>query len=151
AAQRYAAEYGVLPGGTIAVFTDNDSAYRAAIALHRAGARIAAIVDVRRQVSAAALALAGETGAEHLCGYAVVATNGRLGLKEIAVQRFDAATGALSGERRTISCDCLAVSGGWSPTIHLASQAGGLSRWDERLQAFLPPEANGKWGGAGAF
>ena len=99
AAERYAGEHGVLPGERIAVFTNNDTAYRAAASLHRAGGRVAAIVDVRRQVSSAALALARETGAEHFCGYAVVATKGGKALREISLQRFDAATGALTGER----------------------------------------------------
>ncbi|MFC3725230.1 sarcosine oxidase subunit alpha family protein [Neoaquamicrobium sediminum] len=151
AAQHYAGAFGVLPGEKIAIFVNNDTAYRAAAALHRAGARIAAIVDVRREVSAAALELARETGAEHLAGHAVVATSGGNALKDISVQRFDAATGALSGETRRIEADCLAVSGGWSPAIHLASQAGGAARWDDRLQAFLPPEPLQPWLGAGAF
>src|SRR5690606_36199886 len=50
--------------------------------------------------------------------------------------------GQLSGEPRPIEVDGLAVSGGRSPTIHLASQAGGPAVWDERLQAFLPPTAS---------
>ena len=139
AAARYATRFGVLPAGTIAIFTNNDSAYTAALALHRAGARIAAIIDVRRRVSTTALMLAQEAGAEHLAGYAVVATRGGSRLREVAIQRFDATTGTLSGEPRPIEVDGLAVSGGWSPTIHLASQAGGPAQWDEALQAFLPP------------
>src|SRR5690606_13839113 len=51
AAERYAVEYGVLPGEKIAVFTNNDGAYRAAAALKKAGAAIAAIVDVRATIS----------------------------------------------------------------------------------------------------
>ena len=151
AAERYATEFGVLPGERIAVFTTNDSGYRSAVALHRAGARIVAIIDVRRSVSAAVLVLAQETGAEHLTGYAVTATRGRAALREIAVRRFDVATGAVSGEARPITVDCLVVSGGWSPAIHLASQAGGAPVWDERIQAFLPPEPRQDWRGAGAF
>jgi len=140
AARRYAAEFGVLPGQRIAVFANNDSAYEAALALHRAGTPVAAIIDVRRDISTAALMLAAETGAEHLAGYAVVSTRGARALSEISVRRFDAGSGTLSGAPRPIPVDCLVVSGGWSPTIHLASQAGGPARWDERLQTFLPPE-----------
>ncbi|TIX24515.1 MAG: sarcosine oxidase subunit alpha family protein, partial [Mesorhizobium sp.] len=40
AAERYANEYGVLPGNRIALFTNNDSAYRSALALKKAGAAI---------------------------------------------------------------------------------------------------------------
>ncbi|MGH6948602.1 MAG: glycine cleavage T C-terminal barrel domain-containing protein, partial [Kiloniellales bacterium] len=52
---------------------------------------------------------------------------------------------------RDIEVDCLAISGGWTPTIHLASQAGGKPRFDERLAAFLPGEPREAWEAAGAI
>jgi methylglutamate dehydrogenase subunit C len=149
-AARYAAEYGVLPGDRIAVFANNDSAYAAASVLAHAGATISAIVDVRQSVSDAARELAASIGVQPLLGHAVVDTTGRHRVTGIRVQPFDAATGALSGASRPVDADCLAVSGGWSPAIHLASQAGGRPVWDERLQAFLPPEPSQAWIGAGA-
>lgn len=150
AAERYAREFGVLPGEKIAVFTNNDSAYRAAAALKEAGAAIVAIVDVRPEISPAARALAEQAGIVPLTGHAVTDTVGKR-LTKVMVQHFDAATGRLSGDPRPIEADCLVVSGGWSPAIHLASQAGGAPVWDGKLQAFLPPEPNQKWVGAGAF
>ncbi|WP_309085810.1 sarcosine oxidase subunit alpha family protein [Chelativorans sp.] len=150
AAMRYANEFGVLPGERIAVFTNNDSAYRAAAALRKAGAAIVAIIDVRQDISAAARKLAEEAGVAPLTGHAVVGTAGKR-LAKISAQRFDAATGRLSGDVRPIEVDCLAVSGGWSPAIHLASQAGGSPVWDEKLSAFLPPEPTQDWLGAGAL
>src|SRR5690606_26014423 len=86
-----------------------------------------------------------------LLGHAVVSTGGGKRLNSMKVQRFDAETGRLSGEARLVPIDCLAVSGGWSPAIHLASQAGAAPKWDSRLQAFLPPEPAQNWVGAGAF
>jgi sarcosine oxidase subunit alpha len=151
AAERYANEFGVLPGEKIAVFTNNDSAYRAAAALRQAGASIAAIVDVRPDISTAARDLAAQTGAELLLGYAVVGAEGGKQLAGIKVQRFDNSAGALSGEPRSIEADCLAMSGGWSPVVHLASQAGGKPEWDAERQAFLPPPPTQDWAGAGAF
>jgi heterotetrameric sarcosine oxidase alpha subunit len=151
AAERYASEFGVLPGRKVAVFANNESAYRAAVMLKKAGAEIAAIVDVRRQVSEAAHAAALSTGGEFLAGHAVVATEGGTRLSGIKVQLFDAATGALSGDPRSIDADCLVVSGGWSPVIHLASQAGAAPEWDDVRQAFLPPKPTQNWIGAGAF
>ena len=65
---------------------------------------------------------------------------GRQGAVRLKVEVFDAATGALSGDARTIDADCLLVSAGWSPLIHLASQAGASAEMGRRLQAFLPPE-----------
>ena len=150
AAERYANEFGVLPGENIAVFTNNDSAYRAAAALKQAGASVAAIVDIRPDVSVAARELAAQAGAELLLGYAVVGTEGGKGLSNIKVRRFDNA-GTLSGEPRIIAADCLAMSGGWSPVVHLASQAGGKPVWDAERQAFLPPSPTQNWIGAGAF
>src|SRR5690606_35779323 len=102
----------------------NDTAYLAAVALRKAGATIQAIVDMRPDISSAARSLAAEAAGELLLGHAVVATEGGRRLAAFKVQRFDAATGVLSGDARAILADCLAVSGGWSPAIHLASQAG---------------------------
>ncbi|TJW72169.1 MAG: sarcosine oxidase subunit alpha family protein, partial [Mesorhizobium sp.] len=72
------------------------------------------------------------------------------------VQRFDMVNGALAGEARSIQADCLLMSGGWSPTIHLASQAGAKAEWNAARQAFLPPKPTQRWPtqrwiGAGAF
>ena len=151
AAERYCNEFGVLPGQKIIVFTNNDSAYRAAVSLHEAGARVVAIIDVRSEISGAARDLANEADVEILAGHAVVGTAGRKSLTGVKVQRFDAETRRLSGVSRSIEADCLAVSGGWSPMIHLASQAGGKAEWNDELQAFLPPQPNQNWLGAGAF
>lgn len=150
AAERYVREFGVLPGRRIALFTNNDSAYRAALALKEAGASIAAIIDVREEISSAARAMAEQAGVVPLAGHAIVGTAGKR-LSKISVQRFTPVSSQLSGDVRPIDVDCLLVSGGWSPAIHLASQAGGTPVWDERLQAFLPPEPNQPWIGAGAF
>jgi heterotetrameric sarcosine oxidase alpha subunit len=151
AAQRYAAEFGVLPGTRLAVFTNNDSAYRVALAMKKAGATVAAIIDVRSEPSAAMRDVAAQAGAEMLAGHAVVAAEGGKALSGVKVQRFDAALASLSGDVRSIPVDCLLVSGGWSPAIHLASQAGTKPESDETLQAFLPPKPTQAWTGAGAF
>lgn len=151
AAERYAVEYGVLPGENVCVFTNNDGAYRAAAALKKAGAAIAAIVDVRGTISDAAREVAAAADVDPLTSHAVVSTSGGRRLDGVKVQPFDAASGRLSGEVRPVTADCLALSGGWSPTIHLASQAGSAPVWDERLQAFLPPKPTQNWAGAGAF
>jgi methylglutamate dehydrogenase subunit C len=151
AAERYVNQYGVLPGRKVAIFTNNDSAYRAALALKKAGGEIAAIVDVREKISPAAREIAGKVGGAHLTGHAVIDTEGGKQLTGIKVQRFDDRTGVLSDDPRNIPADCLLMSGGWSPTIHLASQAGLNPVWNDELQAFLPPQATQNWVGAGSF
>ena len=69
----------------------------------------------------------------------------------VKIRQYDLASHMLKGESRHIAADCLIVSGGWSPVIHLASQAGQAPKWDGTLQAFLPPEPIQNWTGAGAF
>ncbi len=49
-----------------------------------------------------------------------------------------------------IDCDLLAVSGGFSPAVHLHSQAGGKLEWNESQLCFLPAEARQAHDSAGA-
>src|ERR687885_2198720 len=51
AARTFLNRYGVLPGREAVVFTTNDSAYDAALDLHRAGVRVQAVVDARPEGS----------------------------------------------------------------------------------------------------
>jgi sarcosine oxidase subunit alpha len=37
-----------------------------------------------------------------------------------------------------IKCDCICVSGFWTPTIHLASQSGNKTKFNEDIDAFVP-------------
>ncbi|WP_271894596.1 sarcosine oxidase subunit alpha family protein [Candidatus Phyllobacterium onerii] len=145
AVRRYAVEYGVAAGNNVTLFTNNDGAYDAARTLSIAGVNVIAIIDVRSDVSGTCRDIASVAGAELLLGHAVTATHAGKTLSSISVQHFNAETGRVSGAPREIKTDCLGVSGGWSPAIHLASQAGGKPEWDEDLQAFLPPEPNQNW------
>jgi sarcosine oxidase subunit alpha len=40
-----------------------------------------------------------------------------------------------------IACDAVAMSGGWSPVVHLWSHCGGKLRWDEAQAQFAPDKA----------
>jgi sarcosine oxidase subunit alpha len=44
----------------------------------------------------------------------------------------------LAEARRTLDCDLLAISGGFNPVVHLASQAQAPLHFDQRLQSFVP-------------
>ena len=46
--------------------------------------------------------------------------------------------GELTSGVEQIAADLLAVSGGWSPLVHLHSQRQGKLRWDDELAAFVP-------------
>ena len=37
-----------------------------------------------------------------------------------------------------INCDCLGVSGGWTPAVHLFTQSGGKLKFDDNDNIFIP-------------
>ncbi|WP_406109730.1 sarcosine oxidase subunit alpha family protein [Streptomyces sp. NBC_01003] len=133
----YINRYGVTPGRRAVVGTTNDSAYDTVADLHAAGIDIAAVVDARPELSRRAAEIAEATGVRVLTGSAVVDTAGESRLTGVTVQALDA-DGQLVGQAEEFDCDLLAVSGGWSPVVHLHSQRQGKLRWDDDLVAFVP-------------
>ena len=150
AALAYARRYGVAVGSNVVVFTNNDAGWRRAVGIARVGVAVRAVIDPRREIPAALATELAETGAESLPGHVVTATSGGTALSSIRVEVFDATSGKISGAARDIRCDALAVTAGWNPLVHLASQAGGPPRYDEAIHAFLPGEPREKWIAAGA-
>ncbi|WP_333714311.1 sarcosine oxidase subunit alpha family protein [Yoonia sp.] len=123
AVRAYVNRWGVAPGKSVAVFGNNDDAHRTARDLAAAGVRVAAVIDSRADAK-----VEGDfpiyTGAE------VIATKGRHALESITIK-----TGSAT---RVIGCDCLAISGGWNPTVHLTCHMNGRPTWDARIAAFVP-------------
>ncbi len=151
AALAYACRYGVSVGRDVVLFTNNDSGWRKAVALSRAGVPVRAIVDPRANVPADAAGELTDTGADCLPGHVVVAAKGGRALRSTAIAAFDAATGRVAGGTRELKCDALAISAGWSPLVHLASQAGGPPAYDETIRAFVPGTPRESWVAAGAI
>lgn len=137
AVRSYLNRYGVAPGSRAVVGTTNDSAYDTVADLHHAGIDIAVVVDTRPVRSHRAAEVAEATGVRVLTGSAVVDTAGAGRLAGVTVQALDE-SGQLTGAPQSFDCDLLAVSGGWSPVVHLHSQRQGRLRWDEDLVAFVP-------------
>ncbi len=133
AALTYLRLHGVLAGREIVIATNNDSAYEPASALAAAGASVT-VVDCRRDGGAQ-----GKTGIRILAGRTVAAARGR-----------NAVQGVLLDDGTTLAADCVLVSGGWTPTVHLFSQAKGKLAWSDQLAAFIAGEAIDGTGVAGA-
>ncbi|MGH6924274.1 MAG: sarcosine oxidase subunit alpha family protein [Propylenella sp.] len=146
----YARRYGVSVGREVALFTNHDGGWRTAAALARAGIPIRAVVDPRGEAPERPAQELKETGAECLAGHVVSAAQGGNALRSVRIEAFDAASGRASGAPHDLKCDALLVAAGWSPLVHLASQAGGAPRYDKRLSAFVPGEPRGAWSPAGA-
>ncbi len=132
AARAYLNHYGVAVGRNVGVFTANDSAYAAALDLHKAGVKIAAIVDVRPNAAGPAVEAARKAGIEVLAGHAVTGTGGRLRVSSMQVAPVN------GGASRTIQVDALLMSSGWTPSLHMFSQSRGRVAWDEASGRFLP-------------
>lgn len=152
AARAYVNRYGVLPGRRIVVVTSHDSAYRAALDLHAAGAEIALIADMRGEARGALPEAARAAGIAVREGATVTGTRGR--------QRIAQAGIATAGpddprDENWLACDALLMSGGWTPSVHLHSQARGTLAFDAGLDAFVPdrapPDTQSIGAAAGAF
>ncbi|MCX4855293.1 sarcosine oxidase subunit alpha family protein [Streptomyces canus] len=140
AVRTYLNRYAVVPGSQAVVSTTNDSAYDTVADLCAAGIPVALVVDARPELSDRAAEVTAATRVRVLTGSAVVDTSGDHRLTGVTVQALDT-EGQLAGEPQSFDCDLLAVSGGWSPVVHLHSQRQGRLRWDSGLVAFVPEGA----------
>ncbi len=122
AVRAYANRFGVAPGKRVAVFTNNDDGWRTATDLAAKGVEITAVIDTRETDAQASI-----PRASIVMGGRVVDTAGRKGLTSITL-----------ANGQTIPTDCLAVSGGWSPNVHLTCHQRGRPGWREDIAAFVP-------------
>ena len=137
AAATYTRRHGVRVGTRVVMFTNNDSAYGSALALHEAGVEVAAIVDARSEaaLTGAGAARARAAGLDIRAASLIVRAHGRL-----RVSRVDVAP-RNGGKAVPLDCDVVAVSGGYSPTVHLFSQARGALAYDAGSACFLPAKS----------
>ena len=123
AVRSYVNRWGVAPGKAVAVFGNNDDAHRTARDLAAAGVKVTAVIDSRDDAK-----ITGDhpvyTGAE------VIATKGRHALESITLRTGNG--------QRVIRCDCLAISGGWNPTVHLTCHMNGRPTWHDAIASFVP-------------
>ena len=133
----YLRRYGVAPGTRAIIATNNDDAYLTALDLHAAGVEIAGIADMRDAPDAALLSRMKDAGIEVMAGSAVVEAEGKRNVSSVLVSQLRA-SGRPAIRPRRIACDLVAMSGGFTPSLHLWSHAGGTSRWDESRDAFFP-------------
>ncbi|MFT7252817.1 MAG: heterotetrameric sarcosine oxidase alpha subunit [Paracoccaceae bacterium] len=123
----YLNRYGVSPGKSVTVFANNDAAHQTALDLIGAGVTVNAVVDSRADATA--------KGDYRLyAGGQVIDTKGRHALSQITVRH--------SGGQKVLDTDCLAVSGGWNPSVHLTCHMNGRPVWNDAIKAFVPaPDA----------
>lgn len=145
AVRDYLVNWGVSVGDRTVVVTNNDDAYRTAIALVDAGLSVPAIIDARPEGAGALGAEAKAKGIRVEEGKAIAKVKGKTRVTGVALC-LQAGEGAVIDE---IACDCVAMSGGWSPVVHLWSHCGGKLKWDEAQAMFRPDPARAPTGADG--
>ncbi|MDU8912566.1 sarcosine oxidase subunit alpha family protein [Aestuariicoccus sp. MJ-SS9] len=137
AVRDYVVNYGVSPGDRTVVVTNNDDAYRTALTLKKAGLEVPAIIDARTSGGGALMEEAKALGIRVETGRGIANVRG---LKRVISVQIcaQAGEGAVLDE---IHCDAVAMSGGWSPVVHLWSHCGGKLTWDAQ-NAFFRPDAS---------
>jgi sarcosine oxidase subunit alpha len=134
AVRDFLVNWGVSVGDRVVVVANNDDAYRTALLLHRAGLVVPAILDARASPSGELVRRARDAGIPVAPGRGVAKVKGRSRVTGVAVCAV-AGEGAVLEE---VACDAVAMSGGWSPSVHLWSHCGGKLEWDEARAMFLP-------------
>ncbi len=139
AAKEYMKVYGVLVGKKPLIFTNNDSGYETAIEFKKNGID-SLILDTRKDPSSDAINEAKNLNIKIKFSYVVVAAKGYKKVKSADIAEISDSKKELS-KIENIECDCICVSGFWTPTIHLASQSGGKTKYDKEIDAFVPDKS----------
>ncbi|WP_435660386.1 sarcosine oxidase subunit alpha family protein [Leisingera caerulea] len=125
AVRAYLNRWGVAPGERVTVFANNDQAHRTARDLHDAGVHIAAVIDSRHDAPV-------DGPYQVIKGAQVCGSAGRQRVESITVR-------SVKGEEK-IQTDCLAMSGGWNPSVHLTCHLYSRPAWNREALAFVPAE-----------
>ena len=138
AIKRYADLFGVACGEKNIFLTNNDSAYETAISLIQKGIKVEAIVDNREEIESKLLYEIEKNNVKVFKGFTIVNTNGYKKINKVSLMKLSKDGQKVIGSKINLSCDCLGVSGGWTPAVHLFTQSGGKLKFREEDQVFIP-------------
>ena len=130
----YIVDFGTSCGDIMVLATNNDDAYRTAIAQCEVGLKVAIILDARSNVTGELPNKARSMGIRVETGMAISKVKGSKSVSGVSIC-LQAGEGIPIEE---IKCDVVAMSGGWSPIVHLWSHCGGKLNWDNNNAMFRP-------------
>ena len=130
----YIVDFGTSCGDIMVLATNNDDAYRTAIAQCEVGLKVAIILDARSNVTGELPNKARSMGIRVETGMAISKVKGSKSVSGVSIC-LQAGEGIPIEE---IKCDVVAMSGGWSPIVHLWSHCGGKLNWDNDNAMFRP-------------
>ncbi len=125
AVRAYLNRWGVVDGRNVAIFGNSDDAHRTASDLIAAGVHVSALIDSRHHATC-------DLDVPFYAGAQVSNAEGRKSLEAITISRA-------SGVDK-VQAECLAMSGGWNPSVHLTCHMNGRPVWNADIAAFVPTE-----------
>lgn len=126
-------KYSVLPGNRVILYANNNSIKTLANILVQEGKEIVAIITPRVEGYKGYQGFPSNLNI--LAGYEIKKTIGRNKIKGVVATSLD------GGKPVNLSCDLLAVSGGWNPNLQLWIQSGGSLTYASEIATFIPTNA----------
>ena len=142
AAKEYLKVYGVLVGRKPIIFTNNDSAYDTAIEFKKNGIN-PLVVDTRTNSDSSVISEAKNLNIDIKFSHGIANTKGYLKVNSAIIGKFNSDKSSYENLEE-VSCDCICVSGNWTPTVHLSSQSGNKLKFNETIDAFIPSQSRQK-------
>ena len=136
---KYLNYYGVSCGLNNFIFTNNDSAYETAISLFEKKMSVR-IIDIRKKANSKIVKQAEKLGINIYWNSTVTNTFGYRKIKSIEIMSLSDDGSKIVGNKTKVNCDCLVISGGWTPMVHMHTQSGGKLNFRDSDQVFTPKE-----------
>jgi hypothetical protein len=130
---------------------NNDAAYRATRSRWPKRAPQVCVADLRSAVPGVMLRQAHAAGIDVRAATAVSAAQGGQRVKRCLLAPYDMAQGRITGAAQAMDVDLVAMSGGWTPTVHLTSHRGIKPVYREDLACFVPGGFDKAHVGAGSM
>ncbi len=139
AAREYLKVYGVLVGKKPVIFTNNDTGYDTAIDFKKNGIN-PLVLDIRTNPESSIIKEAKNLNIDIKFSHGVVNAQGYKKVNSALIGKLNREKNGYEN-LETVSCDCICVSGNWTPTVHLSSQSGNKLKFDEKANAFVPNQS----------
>ena len=142
AIKKYIDFYGVKSGENIVLFTNNDTAYETALSLNDKGVKVEAIIDIRDENDSDIVKSIKNLNIKIFNNHTIVETEGYKRINKVSIMELSKDGTSVVGKKIDINCDCLGMSGGWTPAVHLFTQSGGKLKFRNSDNVFIPNTYN---------
>ncbi len=140
AIRTYINRFAVLPGKNIVILTNNDSGYLTALDAQNVGAQVH-VVDLRQKPDSELVNQAKHLGVGIIENNTITAVDYARGkIKKVEIMALNDDGSDVVGSPRSLVCDVVGVAGGWTPTVHLFSQAKGKLEFLAEQHCFVPEQ-----------